>query len=150
MKEVLTAARNQKHCHILLLLSLGVLLAGCGPRGPETVPVHGRVTFEGGACPAAGTVYFTPVEAPAGLPLRPASGNFETDGTFTVSSFETSDGLVPGKYRVRVECWKQPPGDDGTPGVAYVKAGYEAPDLVVEPGTRGPVKVEYDVPMAVE
>jgi hypothetical protein len=142
--------KNRLPGGVLLVFPLGLLLCGCGRGGPETIEIQGRVEFDGGTCPAGGTVYFTPIAAASGEPLRPASGNFQTDGKFTVSSFGEGDGLVPGTYRVRVECWKQPPGDDGTPGISYVKAGYQAPDLTIEAGTRGPVDVEYDVPLAAD
>ena len=140
----------KKNCavvgYILIVLSLVLSTAGCGHSGPETIKIRGRVTFDGGQCPAAGTVYFVPVDVSSDLPCRPASGNFDADGKFTVTSFRPGDGLLPGKYKVRIECWKQPPDNEGLPGVSYVKDDYEAPGLVVEPDSREPVKVIYDVP----
>ena len=72
-------------------------------------------------------------------------GDFDVDGTFEVTSFELGDGLVPGTYRVRIECWEQYPGDF-RPGVSYVPEKYEPEQLVIEDDTREAVEVSYDVP----
>ena len=130
---------------VLSFLALCLLLNGCGKKGPVTVPVHGIVTFNGGPCPQSGTVHFAPLHAAEGLPLRPGSGDFDVDGTFKVTSFEPGDGLVPGTYRVQIECWEQYPGDF-KPGVSYVPEKYEPEQLVIEDGTRDAVEVSYDVP----
>lgn len=139
----------KKNCvagYTLIVLLLVLPTAGCTHSGPETIKVRGHVTFDGGPCPAAGTVYFVPVDVSSNSPCRPASGNFDVNGKFTVTSFRPGDGLLPGKYKVRIECWKQLPDADGLPGVSYVGDDYEAPGLVVEPGSREPVKVICDVP----
>jgi len=122
------------------------LVSGCGGGRVETVPVRGRVTFDGRACPAAGTVAFLPLEPAEGYPMRPATGKFDTDGYFSVTSYRSGDGLVPGRYRVRILCWKEPPEEEGAGGVNYVPDGYQAEELVIEPGADGPVEVAYDVP----
>ena len=119
-----------------------VLLVGCGGSNlPQTVPVQGRVTFAGGDCPGPGTVNFAPLEAPR----HPGRADFDTDGQFTVRSFRDSDGLVPGRYRTRVECWKVPPAM-GEPGVSYLPDDFETPELVIDSDSRGPIEVAYDVP----
>ena len=129
----------------LSFLAFCVILVGCEKKGPVTVPVHGTLTFNGGPCPQSGTVHFAPLHAAEGLPLRPGSGDFDVDGTFEVTSFELGDGLVPGTYRVRIECWEQYPGDF-RPGVSYVPEKYEPEQLVIEDDTREAVEVSYDVP----
>ena len=95
--------------HPRLAVFLLLLLVGCGREGPERVSIQGRVTYAGGPWPKPGVIYFQPLEAAAGLPMRPATGHFGVDGSFQVTSFDPSDGLVPGKYRVRVECWEVEP-----------------------------------------
>ena len=134
-------------CHYrTVAVILCVFLGGCGGvERPTTVPVQGQVTFAGGPCPAPGTVFFGPLEVPEGLPRRPGRGRFDTDGAFTVQSFTPGDGLVPGRYRTRLVCWKVPPSPSSA-GVSYLPPGYQAPELVVEP--NGPVEVRYDVPSA--
>lgn len=118
-------------------------LVGCGGDGPQTVPVSGTVTFAGGAPPAAGTLNFAPLEVEEGLPRRPGRADFDTTGAFEVSSFGTNDGLVPGRYRVRIECWKVPPVD-GKPGETFVPADFQPADLEVKSDSG---RITYDVPI---
>jgi len=116
--------------------------------------VSGTITFDGGRCPAAGTIYFFPIETAQGADRHPGMGQFDVDGRFTVSSAGGADGLVPGTYRVTIECWKTPPMEDnpetpeveGSEGESYVPADYRPADLIVEPGARGKLTVTYDVP----
>lgn len=130
-----------------LALATACLLAtiGCGQRGPETVAVEGTITFGGQECPAAGTIYFVPVKIAEGLTQRPASGAFDKDGRFRVTSFQPNDGLVPGVYSVRIECWRQQPSEM-VRGISYVPAGYSPPEVTVERGKRGPLVLTFDVP----
>jgi len=131
---------------VALLSSVLAPVSGCWRSGVETVGVRGRITFNGGPCPTAGAVFFTPISTSGDLPARPASGQFDTDGEFTISSFKQGDGLVPGTYRARIVCWQKPPDPVVGGGVSYVPASYKPPDLVIEPGTRSTVEVTYDVP----
>ena len=129
-----------------IVISMALVLAGCGPDRPQTVPVRGKVTFSGEAPPAPGMVYFAPVEVAEGFPRRPGRAWFERDGKFTVTSFSEGDGLVPGTYRVRVECWKKVP-TMGTPGESYIAADHQL--TTVEVGAEaGTVDVPVDVPLA--
>jgi len=107
------------------------------------VPVQGKVTFDGGPPPAEGGIFFAPVEVAAGLPRRPGMARFGMDGQFTVTSFSGGDGLVPGTYRVNVECWKVPPTME-TPGESYVADDYHPADVKVAPDA-GSVDVPLDV-----
>src|SRR5690349_630988 len=66
----------------LLLLALS---AGCSGDQPITVPVSGHITFAGGPCPAEGTIVFSPVAVEKGLPRRPGTARFQSDGAFTVT-----------------------------------------------------------------
>lgn len=131
---------------LLMLLLLG--LPGCGRNLPQTVPVSGRVTFGGEPPPAPGIVNFQPVEGAEGLPLRPGSGRFGKDGHFEVTSFEGDRGLVPGRYRVTITCLAGEPAPvpGGWEKASYVPAGYEPPELVVEPESRAITDLTYDVP----
>jgi hypothetical protein len=123
------------------------LLCGCRHSHlPPTVPVRGVVTFDGQACPGPGGLRFMPVTVQEGLPRRPGRAAFDKDGRFEVTSFREGDGLVPGTYRVQVECWQVEPAQ-GTPGVSFIAADYAAPDLVVAEDERE-VKADYDVPAA--
>lgn len=127
---------------MLLLACLGLVAAGCGRRGLDgLVPVVGRVTFGGGPCPAAGYLYFVPATEGAG---RAGSAAFGRDGTFAVTTILPGDGLRPGEYLVRIECWQTPPDDSGQGGRSHVPDNFEPPRLTV--ATAGPQPYTFDVP----
>jgi len=126
-----------------------VLLAGCGADHPETVPVRGRVTLGGGDWPTRGRLYFTVVEPAEGFPRRPGRADFDTDGYFEARTWEPGDGLMPGTYKVAVECWEIPPtmetGGRGPVPERYRRASSSDWQLVIKPGSAAQV-VEFDVP----
>lgn len=125
-------------------------LSGCGSDAPEMVPVEGRVTLDGGPWPQPGMVFFTPLQPADGLPRRPGLGRFDTDGEFTVTTRTPGDGLIPGTYRIAVECWEIEPTDT-RPGKSYTAERYTDPassglELKIERGTRETVRWDYDIP----
>ncbi len=137
-----------------------VLLLGCsrGRSGIEIVRVEGRITFDGGPMPAAGTLRFLPRSQAANgsgsRPTRPGSAQFETDGRFRVTSWEPGDGLVPGTYAVSVECWQTPPTMDGPPAVSHVPSTHLAaattPLEIVVPIGEKVVQVDLNIERASE
>lgn len=110
-----------------MLIVIGLLcLTGCGSGNPETVPVSGKVTLEGGPWPKPGMLFFTPIEEVPGFPMRPATADFDVDGLFrSATTYEAGDGVLPGKYRVRVECWEQAPNMEGKPVKSHVPSRYD-------------------------
>lgn len=140
-----------KKLRFRLLVSLAVFCAaGCGSDLPQVIPCEGRVTFDGGPCPRPGTLYFTPIEPAAGYPMRPATGHFDVDGQFTATTFGPGDGLLPGRYKVGVECWEVEPNMEGRPTVSHVSETYQNPqtsgfDIDVRPD-GGPQEFHFDVP----
>jgi hypothetical protein len=134
---------------LLLILPAVLLLTSCGSGLPQTIPVSGRVTFDGQPPPAAGNVQFLPVEAAEGFPQRPASGAFGTDCQFRAQTFEPGDGLMPGKYLLSIECWDTPPNMSGHPGKSHVPKKYQSPrtsgfTLDITPNMRSQV-VNLDI-----
>jgi len=133
----------------LALLAI-LVLAGCRSDLPETVPVGGRVTLEGGAWPAQGTLYFTALEPEPGRPHHAGMAPFDADGRFVVTSWRKGDGLVPGKYRIGVECWKVQPTVFGPPPISFVDDRYVSAALspleLDVPADAGSVDVEWDIP----
>jgi hypothetical protein len=134
-----------------LLSGIFVLaVVGCGRRGPEIVPVEGRITFNGGAWPKPGAIYFTLDPSEKTEFDRPASGVFDTDGNVTnITSFKEGDGLIPGKYRVAIECWATPPRMGGPQPKSHVPQRYHSPAtsglvVSVKPGQRV-VRLALDV-----
>ena len=137
-----------------VVAAAAVIQTGCGGNPYGAVPVSGRVTV-GGQKPAAECeIFFVP--APHGdtdekaFRPRPTVALSDLDGAFVVSSFKEGDGLLPGTYDVRVECWKTRPqeSEDGKPavkGVSIVPSGYAAPGLTVAAGSS-PVRYDIDLP----
>ena len=136
---------------VALAAVVGAVLSGCsGGSDLPLVSVSGRVTFDGGPPPQVGTVSFAPVPGTGreGLPIRPATASFDTDGSFVAASFRKGDGLLPGKYQVTIVCLAGDPGYG--PGqshaeLSFVPLDYRPGELVVEEGS-GPIVVNYDVP----
>jgi hypothetical protein len=124
-----------------VLVFCAVLIAGCGKQY-GTIPVRGKVTFNGGPMPTSGVVHFTPVESFGGHPLRPAWANFGVDGNYNVASFADVEGLYPGKYEAHLHCWKVPRTMEGPTAVSHLPAKYTKANtselkLTVEEGSSG-------------
>ena len=129
---------------------LALAASGCGGSRPQTVPVSGRVTVAGKAPPAGGAVWFTAEEAAPGFPMRPGIGDFAADGAYQAKTFTTGDGLLPGRYKLRIDCWKTPPNMEGKPSQSYLPAKYQNPqqsglELNVKPGDD-PIMLDIDIP----
>jgi len=144
MKHPAYQSRLSRWPHLLVLLpGLLVALAGCGRRGLDgLVPVAGQVTFGGGPCPAVGYLYFVPASEGGG---RAGSATFGPDGTFAVTTLVPGDGLRPGDYLVRIQCWETVPDDSGQGGRSHVPDGFEPPRLTV-PAGAGRQAYSFDVP----
>ncbi len=74
----------------VFLLVLALLLAGCGPSGPERYELTGQVTLNGEPVPS-GEIIFEP--DPAEGNVGPQSRNIITGGSFET---EYDNGVVPG------------------------------------------------------
>lgn len=127
------------------LLGLFALLAGCGPSGPKTIPVSGKVTLDGEKVPGPGYIYFT-TEGGEGL-SRPGTAEFGADGSYRAKTFTPGDGLLPGKYLIRVDCYKTPPNMEGKPVVSFIPSRYQNAsqsklELTVKPNDRS---VTFDI-----
>ena len=131
---------------LVTCLSALISIAGCcGPSRPTTIPVRGTITFGGNPPPAEGAIYFAPIRVAEGFDKRPGRARFDTSGKFDATSFADGDGLVPGTYRVRIECWKSPP-TMGAPGNSYVPPDFTPPDLDLMTAS-GRQTYDVDVPL---
>jgi hypothetical protein len=77
---------------------LAGLTLGCGPKEephPETVPVQGKVTYQGKPV-TQGTITFQPDTG------QPASGEIQNDGSYQLTTFAPKDGAVPGHHKVMI------------------------------------------------
>ena len=100
---------------ILALLSIALaapLIAGCGSTVP-VAPVHGVVTLDGKPL-AFGAVVFTPLAEGDNKQVgKPAYGEIDPDGTFTLGTFGDADGALVGVHRATI--MGDTNSDDGPP-----------------------------------
>src|SRR6266511_1250628 len=89
-----TAMNARISCRVLALLPLLVGL-GCSGGG-KPVKVEGVATLDGKPLPAA-MIQFIPDGG--GVPANGVTG---TDGTFRLTTYSSSDGAMPGTYKVLV------------------------------------------------
>jgi len=114
------------------------------------VKVRGTITYGGGPWPKSGTLVFTSVKPAEGFPGRPGTAQFDTQGRFVVRTWENVEGLMPGQYRVGVNCWKIPPTMGGPPSASYVPEKFRSAatsgiELNIEPGDS-PKELHLDIP----
>lgn len=139
-----------KNCTaIAFLLTACLPMWGCGSSHDlPLVPVSGRVTFDGGPCPGDGSITFSQISdsGNSAHPSRPGRARFQADGQFEVTSFAPGDGLLPGRYRVRITCIRGvPPLGQPIEDYSFVPSNYQPNELVVEEG-QSAIYIEYDVP----
>lgn len=77
---------------LILLISI---LAGCGSDRLPTHAVEGKLKFEDGTHPMFGNIEFYSSEHQVN-----ARGKIDRDGTFTVKTYEDSEGAVAGEHKV--------------------------------------------------
>ena len=127
----------------LMLLSA---VAGCGGSpGPETAYVSGTVTMNG-APVTAGLVMFYPSVSKGENSGKPAQGDLDSSGEFTLRTYGSSDGAVVGEHIITVLA----PSGSGerkamgktTPERVTVKAGesnvFEIQVLPPDPSAKPP------------
>lgn len=87
---------RMKWMFLLCGCSLVLLTAGCGGE-PGLARVKGRITYKGKPV-AKGEVFFTPEEAGK----RGAKGILDSDGYYSLTTYENGDGAYVGKHKVSV------------------------------------------------
>jgi hypothetical protein len=89
------------------LASFATGFAGCGSSGPTTVEVTGTVTYNNSPVAGAAVMF-------QGGTGRPATGETDSQGKFTLRTFGADDGAVPGEYVVTItKVESVPPGQPG-------------------------------------
>ncbi len=74
------------------------MVLGCGGAGTaETAKVTGTVTYKGTPLDNVSVAFI-----PQGAGGRPATGLTDANGRFTLSTFKTGDGAIPGTHKVVV------------------------------------------------
>ncbi len=100
-------------------------LSGCGSNTPRCIPVSGTVTLDGMKVPGPGFIYFTTATPGKDGISRPGTAEFDADGKYHVTTFVPRDGLMPGKYALRVDCWRTAPNMDGRAVVSFLPQKYQ-------------------------
>lgn len=103
-------------------------LVGCpgGDAKPPTYPVTGVVKLKGTPVDGA-TIVFVPLSAGT----EGATGKSDADGKYTMTTFVSGDGVMPGDYMVKVFKFDQPPmppsesSPDFDPNAELVDEGYD-------------------------
>ena len=90
---------------------MDVSLSGCGEAvdRPKTAPVKGVVTYKGQPVDGASVMFFPTTSG------RPATAQTNSQGEFTLTTFDTNDGAIIGEHRVTVAKIESvaPQGDPG-------------------------------------
>ena len=129
---------------LLAVLAL-LAAAGCGQSDrPSTYPVHGAVTLDGNPL-SFGGVRFVSDDG------RLAKAKIQSDGSYTLSTFEDGDGAIPGSYRISVQVrkMKEETADrPAWPGPSLIPEKYEDPttsglQFEVVPGEN-----QYDIELS--
>jgi hypothetical protein len=107
---------------LMIVLAVLVLSASSGcSRGDGRQPVHGTVTLDGQPL-TNGIISFQPV---SGLSAPSSGAAIDNNGKFSIPS---AKGLMPGKYAVTVQVWR------------------ETDRTFIDPGTGKPQKITAPIP----
>jgi hypothetical protein len=79
-----------------------LLLAGCGDGRPSLVQVSGVVKVDGNPVEGA-IVSFVPISEGKGGYKRPSDGVTDASGKFTIGTYDKTDGIPTGKYKVGIQ-----------------------------------------------
>jgi hypothetical protein len=77
-------------------------LAGCGPSGPDLVPVRGRVLVNGQPAAMVRVQFYHQDPAVVGNERTP-TGLTDSDGYFQLTTIQQADGARRGRYRIGFE-----------------------------------------------
>ena len=140
---VIFSAQRSLRCTASAMFLLGIL--GCGDSSPATKQVQGTITFEGAQPPKPGKVTLAPLEVAKGLSRRPASGEFDASGVFTLTTFQPEDGVIPGRYTANILCWREQPTLATRLSANFVPSDFQ-PEITIDVDAEEPVEIRIDVP----
>jgi hypothetical protein len=87
---------------LLAILVILVNFSACGSKHNATYPVTGKVTFDNGQPLTTGGMIMFRHTTEDGQAQITASGTFEVDGMYQLSTFKEGDGAVAGRHEVLV------------------------------------------------
>jgi hypothetical protein len=89
----------QRHLWIALPACAVLIQSGCGQPTLSTIPVQGKVTWNGKPL-TSGDIAFHPTKLAAGGVDRLAMGRLDSEGNYKLSTVTHGDGVQPGDYAV--------------------------------------------------
>lgn len=113
--------RNRDSCHRAVPLLLVSFIVGCGDGRPVRLHFSGRILIDGRPM-EFGLIQITPRGS------RAASSVIDSDGRFTLSSFDLDDGCVAGEHPVTI---------DGRKSLGATRVQWFAPPRYAFAGTSG-------------
>ena len=136
---------NRWHRLGITLVYMGCLaFAGCGPKSP-VVPVSGTVTFLNRDQPEVCRLDFLPIDSAEGVKLRPNGATLQEDGSYKMTPHLGVEGLLPGRYAVRVSFYDLKKGGNPDREGDWKAYSYEAGEFTVD-ANAGAVTHDIDVP----
>ncbi|WP_442482555.1 hypothetical protein [Aeoliella sp. SH292] len=120
---------RQRSVTCALLAMVAAVAAGCSDGRAQRVPVSGVVKIDGVPV-TTGFITFVPTEG------RSASGDIDSEGRFTLSSYKPGDGVLIGTHNVEVMARE---------AVSETSARWHAPKKYTSHKTSG-ITVEIDKP----
>jgi hypothetical protein len=118
-----------------------VFTVGCGSDS-GTIPVHGAVTLDGKPL-SGGVITFQPVNVNPKVPNHTAQGTIMPDGTYSMSSFQANDGVLPGEYVVTVS---PPPAPEAFDQFAKAQAAAHGPAIPAKYMDSGRTPLKATIP----
>ena len=118
--------------HRFLLLLVILFVNGCSDS--PVVPVSGTLTFADRELPEVCRLSFLPQDTEGGI--RPGAGTMEPDGSYQLTPYKGVEGLLPGRYAVRISYFDLKPNGNPDRESDWKEYAFEAEDLVVEPGSK--------------
>jgi hypothetical protein len=105
-----------KRCTLLFAMALVV---GCSSESanPKTFPATGKVTLNGSPLEGA-TVNFYPMEGKGS-----SIGTTDAEGNYSLTTFRSNDGALPGQYKVTITKYTSPPKAASAPETGSLASG---------------------------
>lgn len=118
-----------------LFVAIASMISGCSKEAVSTVPVYGTVKFVDRQQPDLCDIIFQPQKV-EGL-VRPGFTEMQPDGSYRVTAFKNSKGLVPGTYRIQIVAKDLKPGSDPKVDANWKLGRFEAGEVKVDATSGG-------------
>jgi hypothetical protein len=143
---------NQRHFWIGLAACAVIGQTGCGRPSLSTVPVQGKVTWNGKPL-TSGDIAFHPTQLAEGGVNRLAMGRLDNEGNYTLSTVTHGDGVQPGDYAVVIVSRAGPARQvDATEGpvASTIPLQYSVVTTTplkakIEANASGPLQFDFDL-----